>query len=125
MSDLGKIFVYEKNLEHLQQYVSDFKSLGFFYFGTDNLFLLVQYAKEVNPDVIIINVSENDMLSNEDIEQIENTLCTSGCKNIYINQDTGKEHSPNFNYWEFGANEIFYKQILNIIKQVRDNKILH
>lgn len=124
MADLGKIFIFEKNPIHLQQYASSFEELGFFFFGTDNLYSLIQYAKEVKPDVVIIHVPENHTLSENDIDKIENMLCKNGCPNIYINQHIHSNYSPNFNYWDFDK-DITYEQVLSIIKQAMLNKTFH
>lgn len=124
MSDLGKIFIFEKNPYHLRKYVPLFEEHGFFPFGTDNLYSLIQYSKEVKPDIIIINIPKNHTLSENDIDKIENMLCKTGCPNIYINQHINSDHSPNFNYWDFDK-DISYEQILSIIKQSMTNKTLH
>ena len=87
MSDLGKIFIYEKNLHHLHQLIADLELHGFYTFGTNNLYALIQYAKEVKPDIMVINLPFKHTLSEEDIIKIEATVCKNGCPDIYINQN--------------------------------------
>lgn len=125
MADLGKIFIFEKNPIHLQQYASSFEELGFFFFGTDNLYSLIQYAKEVKPDIVIIHVPKFHTLSEADISNIEAILCKSDCPSIYINQHISSNHSSHFNYWDFENESISYGQILDVIKQTAHKKTFH
>ena len=76
MSYLGKIFIYEKNPDDLKYYESDFRRNGFFVFGTNNLYLLTQYAKEIKPNIIIINLPQSLHPDNNTFQNIEESLCS-------------------------------------------------
>ncbi|MBE6450458.1 MAG: hypothetical protein E7016_00660 [Alphaproteobacteria bacterium] len=116
MSNLGKIFIYEKTPEQLEKYRHHFETNGFFTFGTDNLYFLTQYAKEINPDIIIINLPLSIKLSNEAFIELEEKLCQAkSCPQIYINYQLPYRHKPQFHYWNFDTQDLNYEQILQII----------
>lgn len=56
---LGRIFVYDADKENLQRFKQYFEARGFEFFGTDNVYQLLSYARELNPNIIIFNVEEN------------------------------------------------------------------
>ena len=124
MSDLGKIFIYEKNLHHLHQLIADLELHGFYTFGTNNLFALIQYAKEVKPDIMVINLPVKQTRSEEDISKIEATVCKNGCPDIYINQNISHNRMSKFHTWNFNTEDITNEQLLTIIKNTEAKKYL-
>ena len=125
MSELGKIFIYEKNLDQLNQLIENLKLRGFYTFGTDNLYALVQYAKEVHPDIVVINLPSNHTLSEEDICKLEKNICQTECPDIYINQNINSEHISKFHNWNFSAESITDEQLLEIITSIKNKSYLH
>ena len=117
MSSLGKVFIFEKNLNHLKKYQRIFSKIGFFTFSTDNLYLLLQYTKEVHPDIVIINIPNSVFLTENNLHQLEKNLCNKqNCPHIYINQILSSENNPHIHQWNFETEDLSYEQILQIIK---------
>ncbi len=58
-SSLGRIFIYDDNKPMLSAFKDIFTSHAFQMFGTDNVYQLLQYAKEITPDVMIFDIEEN------------------------------------------------------------------
>ncbi|MBR3502546.1 MAG: hypothetical protein IKO06_06535 [Alphaproteobacteria bacterium] len=56
---LGRIFVYDTDKKRLGEVKEFFEKRSFELFGTDNIYQLLNYARELNPDVIIFRVEEN------------------------------------------------------------------
>ncbi len=56
---LGRIFVYDTDKQHIAELKEYFENRAFVVFGTDNIYQLLNYARELNPDVIIFRVEEN------------------------------------------------------------------
>lgn len=56
---LGRIFVYDTDKKRLGEVKEYFEIRGFELFGTDNIYQLLNYARELNPDIIIFRVEEN------------------------------------------------------------------
>lgn len=56
---LGRIFVYDTDNKRLNEIKDYFEIRGFELFGTDNIYKLLNYARELNPDIIIFRVEEN------------------------------------------------------------------
>lgn len=56
---LGRIFVYDTDKERLLKFKEYFESRGYELFGTDNIYQLLNYTRELNPNVIVFNVDEN------------------------------------------------------------------
>lgn len=126
MSDIGKIFIYEKEPSHLKKFQNTFNENGFFTFGTDNLYLLLKYAQEINPDIIIINLPSYVILNNETLTQLENNLCnTKSCPQIYINYNLPENHKPQLHKWDFASDDLTYEQIIKIIKHSNNNHNLN
>ena len=126
MSDLGKIFIFEKKANYSKNYQENFDNQGFFTFSTDNLFLLTQYAKELNPDIVIINLPNSITLSAEDLFKLENLFCNlKTCPQIYINQPLPIKHKPQIHQLISNSENLSYKQILSIIQDSNSQKILH
>lgn len=116
MSYLGKIFIYEKNPDDLKYYESDFRRNGFFVFGTNNLYLLTQYAKEIKPNIIIINLPQSLHPDNNTFQNIEESLCSSdNCPDIYINTDWHFKHKKAFHILNFISEDLTPEQIFKIV----------
>lgn len=56
---LGRVFVYDTDKKQLDEIKEYFENRGFELFGTDNIYQLLNYARELNPNVIIFLVEEN------------------------------------------------------------------
>ena len=124
MSNLGKIFIYEKKPQTLNQYRQHFETNGFFTFGTDNLYLLTQYSKEIHPDIIIINLPSSVVLNSDTMSELEKLLCQNdNCPEIYINYPSGSLNNLKVHQWNFETDELNYKQILSIINDLGKHKI--
>ena len=118
MSYLGKIFIYEKNPDDLKYYESDFRRNGFFVFGTNNLYLLTQYAKEMKPNIVIINLPQSLHPDDNTFNNIEESLCnTENCPDIYINTDWNFKHKDEFHSFNFISEDLTPEQIFNIVNQ--------
>jgi hypothetical protein len=118
MSYLGKIFIYEKNPDDLKYYESDFRRNGFFVFGTNNLYLLTQYAKEMKPDIVIINLPQSLHPDDNTFKNIEESLCnTENCPDIYINTDWNFKHKDEFHLLNFISEDLTPEQIFNVVNQ--------
>ena len=118
MSYLGKIFIYEKNPDDLKYYESDFRRNGFFVFGTNNLYLLTQYAKEMKPDIVIINLPQSLHPDDNTFKNIEESLCnTDNCPDIYINTDWNFKHKDEFHSFNFISEDLTPEQIFNVVNQ--------
>ena len=118
MSYLGKIFIYEKNPDDLKYYESDFRRNGFFVFGTNNLYLLTQYAKEMKPDIVIINLPQSLHPDDNTFNNIEESLCnTENCPDIYINTDWNFKHKDEFHSFNFISEDLTPEQIFNVVNQ--------
>lgn len=116
MSDLGKIFIYEKNPDTLKYYESDFRRNGFFVFGTNNLYLLTQYAKEMKPNIVIINLPQSLHPDDNTFKNIEESLCnTENCPDIYINSNWNFEHKDEFHLLNFISEDLTPEQIFNVV----------
>jgi len=57
-----RIFVYDSNITHLSIYQDFFASRSLKMFGTDNIYKLTQYSKEIAPEVMIFNLNDNSEL---------------------------------------------------------------
>ena len=57
-----KIFVYDSNITRLSAYQDFFDSRSLQMFGTDNIYKLTQYIKEITPEIIVFNLNENPQL---------------------------------------------------------------
>ncbi len=126
MSELGKIFIFEKDANNLKQYSDKFELNGFSIFGTNNLYLLTQYVKELKPDIVIINLPQTLHLDDKTFEDIENKLCIKDkCPDIYINTHWGFKHNNNFHYWNFVSDDLGYEQILSIISHSNSKHYTH
>ena len=55
----GRIFVYDTEKKRLNEVKEYFENRGFQLFGTDNIYQLLNYARELKPDIIIFRVEEN------------------------------------------------------------------
>ena len=55
----GRIFVYDTDKKRLSELKEFFEKRSFEMFGTDNIYQLLNYARELNPNVIIFRVEEN------------------------------------------------------------------
>mgnify|MGYP003308203467 FL=1 len=118
MSYLGKIFIYEKNPDDLKYYESDFRRNGFFVFGPNNLYLLTQYAKEMKPDIVIINLPQSLHPDDNTFNNIEESLCnTENCPDIYINTDWNFKHKDEFHSFNFISEDLTPEQIFNVVNQ--------
>ncbi|MBQ7303811.1 MAG: hypothetical protein IJW75_02695 [Alphaproteobacteria bacterium] len=126
MHKTEKIFVYGKYPEDLQNLQNVFADNGFFTFATDNLYLLSQYAKEVQPDIIIINLPTTLILSDEDLKHIETNICQRRkCPQIFINYKLPKDHNPKIHQWNFKGENLTYEQILKIVKFSKSKHTFH
>lgn len=56
---LGRIFVYDDNRKRLQGFRDFFANKDIQIFGTDNLYQLLNYSKEITPDVLIFDLQRN------------------------------------------------------------------
>ena len=56
---LGRIFVYDTDKTRLEEFEDFFQKRSFEVFGTDNIYKLLNYARELNPNIIIFRVEEN------------------------------------------------------------------
>ena len=123
MSNLGKIFIYEKEPKHLNQYKQHFETNGFIIFGTNNLYLLTQYSKEIKPDIIIINLPSSVVLNADTMAELEKTLYQNeNCPEIYINYPLPSQHNLKIHQWNFETNDLNYEQILNILNDSGKDK---
>ena len=117
MSNLGKIFIYEKKTQDIDRYKELFETSGFFTFSTDNLYLLTQYTKEINPDIVIINLPSFIKLNNDTFTELEKLLChTKSCPEVYINHKLPQEHQSQIHQWNFESENLNYEQIFKILK---------
>ena len=124
MSNLGKIFIYEKEPENLNKYKQHVETNGFFTFSTNNLYFLTQYAKEINPDIIIINLPSSIMLDSDTMSELENLLCqNNNCPEIYINHPLPSQHNFKIHQWNFETDNLNYEQILSIINNSNKHHI--
>ncbi|MEE6208237.1 MAG: hypothetical protein VZR95_09315 [Alphaproteobacteria bacterium] len=57
-SPYGKVFLYNDNKFALGAFDDFFTSRSLKMFGSDNLYQLIRYAKEINPDLLIFNLQE-------------------------------------------------------------------
>ena len=125
MSVLGKVFVYEENSSEIRQHISHLTDFGFFVFGTDNLYLLLKYAKEVHPDVVFFNLSESFQTSDKDWHIIEQSLCYKQCPKIFIKSVEELKNKPPFVYQEMPAEGFSMQQLYQDIKKTSTQKYIH
>lgn len=125
MSSLGKIFVYEKNTQNLHTYIDKLELRGFITFGTDNLYQLLAYSKQINPDVVIMNLPDDFDADKNTWDKVEESLCYNACPQIYINSQRDFAHRPSFHYYDFSSDEINEEQINDILTNIRQQKLLH
>ncbi|MBQ8870711.1 MAG: hypothetical protein IJ019_04985 [Alphaproteobacteria bacterium] len=117
MSNLGKIFIYEKKTQDIDRYKELFETSGFFTFSTDNLYWLTQYTKEINPDIVIINLPSFIKLNNDTFTELEELLCyAKSCPEVYINYKLPQEHKSQIHQWNFESENLNYEQIFKILK---------
>ena len=55
----GNVFLYNDNKLPLSAFDDFFTSRSFKMFGSDNLYQLIRYAREINPDLLIFNLQEH------------------------------------------------------------------
>lgn len=125
MSVLGKIFVYEEDIQNLRHYIGKLEKFGFAAFGTDNLYQFLKYSEQINPDIVIMNLPEDFNADSKTWEQMESSLCQNRCPQIYINADHGFNHKPAFHYYDFNSADISQEQINNILENFTDRKYLN
>lgn len=125
MTTLGKIFIYENDISNIRQYVSNLEAQGFYTFGTDNLYKLLKYSEQVNPDVVIMNFPQNFEADSKTWSSIENSLCHSKCPEVYINSVENFGDKPSFHYHDFHADKINEDQILTILNSPSVQNTLH
>lgn len=56
---LGRVFIYDTDKQNLSELKEYFENHSFEVFGTDNIYQLLNYARELNPNIIIFRVEEN------------------------------------------------------------------
>ena len=76
----------------------------------------------MHPDIIIINLPHSCILSDEDIKNIETTLCKNKkCPQIFINYALPKHHKPQIHQWNFKTENLSYEQIMDIVEYTKTN----
>ncbi len=58
-----RIFVYDSDPTHLSAYRDFFDSRSLPMFGTDNIYKLTQYSKEITPEIMVFNLNKNSELA--------------------------------------------------------------
>lgn len=124
MAALGKIFVYEENGKQTSLIRDDLEKRGFFVFSSNNLFQFLQYAHEINPDIVIMHFPENFQTEAQDWQTITKKLCHQFCPQIYINSFLPAENFSMLHSVNFTSENIKPEQILAILEQ-KDAKYLH
>lgn len=124
MTALGKIFVYDQNGKQTALIRDDLEKRGFFVFSSTNLFQFLQYAREVNPDIVIMNFPENFQTDAQDWQTIMQKLCHQTCPQIYVNSLLPANSSSALHTINFASDSIKPEQILAILEQ-KNTKYLH
>ena len=55
----GQIFVYDSAVAQLSAYQDFFASRSLNMFGTDNIYQLTQYSREISPEIMVFNLNDN------------------------------------------------------------------
>lgn len=117
MTDFGKVLIFENRPELLKPFREDLEAQGFFVFGFNNLYQFLQYAGEINPDIVIMNFDDNFSPDAKTWETVEKSLCKKNCPEIYLNAAAKFQNRTNFHYVEFNSDILKKDQILSIIKK--------
>ncbi len=121
MSAFGKVFIFENNLEQNQLLRQEMEAQGFLIFGFNNLYQLLQYSGEINPDIVIMNFSDNFLPDSQTWKNVEKILCGKTCPEVYLNASAKFQNNQNFHQVEFNSNTLKKDQILSIIKKNQTN----
>lgn len=115
-----KVFIYEKNVQKLQRYVHELEDDGFLPFVSNNLYQFLQYAGEMNPDIVIMNI-DKDFHSDTNVwKKVEEKLCYKDkCPQVFLNTSQEFKNKQYFHHFMFNDDEIGFREILEIIKKDR------
>jgi len=120
MTSLGKVFILENHPEHLNADAEAIEELGFTVFSTDNIYLLLRYAAEVKPDVVIMNFPEEFNADSQTWQDLQHHLCQKGsCPKIYTNAATDVTGSHTFHHTLFHSRELEKQDILDILSRTQ------
>lgn len=123
MSSLGKIFVFEKNAKQMHKFIDHLEAKGFITFGSDNIYQFLRYAKEINPDLIIMNMPTDFNATEQTWQTIEKSLCKESCPQIYINTLPRWTENSSVHYYEFNSSEdIDEEHIMDILNHMPPQK---
>ena len=117
MTDFGKVFIFENRPEHLKPFQESLEAQGFFVFGFDNLYQFLQYAGEINPDIVIMNFGSDFNPDAKTWKTVEKSLCQKNCPEIYLNATAEFQNRNKFHHVEFSSDTLKKDQILSIIKK--------
>ena len=71
MDKLGKVFMLDDDLVLLEMYKALLESRGFDVFTTDNAYKFILYAKEIRPDVFILDINMPEMSGWEVVRRLK------------------------------------------------------
>ncbi len=122
----GKVFVYEDDNRYLEQYAQELETFGFDAFGSSNLYAFLQYAKEITPDIVIMNLHNASSFSPELWNEVKRNLCSRNkCPQIYLNTEKKFENEPQFPYYNFKATHLEIGEIIKIISETNPKNHLN
>ena len=73
-SVLGKVFVYNENKSALSAFDDFFANRSLQMFGSDNLYHMIKYAREINPDMMIFSIQEEHDKAFSPVGHFEDTI---------------------------------------------------
>ncbi len=120
MTTLGKVFILESHPEHLNAEAEAFEEMGFTIFSTDNIYLLLRYATEVRPDIVIMNFPDDFNADSQTWQDLQDHLCRQGsCPKIYTNAAANVKDGQTFQHASFRSRELEKQDILEILSRTR------